>query len=131
MVVFDNCPFGESYRHRQVLITNHPVFALLSKNCDGMREHAVVTSQVPAWNVSQYSKGFCDAYASLVRGAVDATASRNARVHCLGAQLHKLHDGVQPSNPLTMGSEFMDESMLDEMRLNPVGVGRPMGIQHW
>ena len=41
-IVFDNCRFGAEYRHRQILITNEPAFALLGPYCTyarGVRDH--------------------------------------------------------------------------------------------
>ena len=43
MLTWDNCEYYEVYRHRQVLITNHPDFANLSRDCDKMHTHVPIT----------------------------------------------------------------------------------------
>ena len=50
MLTWDNCEYDEVYRHRQVLITNHPAFANLSRDCDKMHTHVPITGKdgIPA-----------------------------------------------------------------------------------
>ena len=78
MITFDNCPYGELYRHRQVLITNLPILAQLSRNCGDLppHRHAVVGVDVPTGAVSPFSQAFCDEYAKLLKRTVHAPHSR-------------------------------------------------------
>ena len=47
LITFDNCQYGEQYRHRQCIITNAPWLAWLSRDCPGrvpgVHEHAVLS----------------------------------------------------------------------------------------
>ncbi len=61
--VFDNCRRGETYRHRQVIVTTMPCPAALAKDCEGGHQHdrigfdkPIQTREVPA-----YSMGFVKA----------------------------------------------------------------------
>jgi hypothetical protein len=58
VLTFDNCEYGETYRHRQCLITNQPWLAWLSRDCSGTHVHEQLSGAGrPTATVSPYAKG--------------------------------------------------------------------------
>ncbi len=59
LITFDNCVYGEIYRHRQCLITNQTWLAWLSRDCPGLsvdHAHAMISDDgIPTKNVSPYA----------------------------------------------------------------------------
>ena len=88
MLTWDNCAYGESYRHRQVLVTNAPFLAALSRDCSGDHEHVIVSPWAPgglkASAVSPFSLGLVRHWAALF-GAFVRAPSDQFCVHCSAA----------------------------------------------
>ena len=81
-ITWDNCMYGETYRHRQMLITNFPPFARLSRDCDMAtrpHEHTPIGFSRPlaTSDVATFADGFCKEYARLVKRFVKARTMDN------------------------------------------------------
>jgi hypothetical protein len=115
MVVFDNCAYGELYRHRQVLITNLPIMAQLSRNCQDLptHKHAVIGEDLPTGAVSPFSQSFCDQYVGLVKRAVNAKTVHSACVHCIGAEKFALGAAASPAHVLAPNAP--DDVTMEEL----------------
>ena len=81
---WDNCQFGEKYKHRQVMITNMPWLAPLARDCQGGHEHLKIGFgyDLRTTQVSPYAWGFCKEYASLLHEFVREPVDKRC-VHCL------------------------------------------------
>ena len=84
VLTWDNCEFGEAYKHRQVLITNMPWLAALARVCQGGHRHLKIgfDKDLRTEDVSAYSKGWCGEYARLSAAFVRSPADDKC-VHCL------------------------------------------------
>ena len=81
---WDNCEYGEKYKHRQIYLTNMPFLALLSKDCQGGHEHLQIGfgKALSTKAVEAYSLGWCREFARLFRKFVERP-SDDTCVHCL------------------------------------------------
>ena len=75
---WDNCRFGESYQHRQVLVTNQTYLSVLARDCPNTRtrkvhDHLTIgfDKDLRTSDVSAYSRGWCRAYAGAFKEFVD------------------------------------------------------------
>ena len=59
---FDNCMFGERYRHRQVLIVNQPWMMALCRDCDKSHKHLTIgfDGDIKTWQVSPFAAGLVE-----------------------------------------------------------------------
>ena len=86
MFTFDNCEYGEEYRHRQCLITNQPWLAELSRDCQRDHAHKLVTQHakgqkagvdyVPAHAVSPFSERLCTKWAELYQRGIEGPSAQ-------------------------------------------------------
>ena len=83
---FDDCQFGERYRHRQVLVTNLPCFARLSRDCDGRHEHLTLGfhKDLKTSAVTAFAWGLVREWARLF-GEFVAAPRRDYCIHCAAA----------------------------------------------
>ena len=60
---FDNCAYGEKYRHRQVLIVNQPWLMALCRDCDKQHEHLTIgfDGDLKTHQVATFSVGLVNA----------------------------------------------------------------------
>ena len=70
IVVFDNCQYGEEYRHRQCLITNAPWLLPISSDCPGQPIHSHANQigfgkMFSTKDVSAYCEGVVKKWANL------------------------------------------------------------------
>ena len=84
LFTWDNCQFGERYRHRQVLVTNLPCLAALAKDCPGNHTHLTIGfgKDLQTSDVSAYAVGWCKEYAQLFARFIRAPVEDRC-VHCL------------------------------------------------
>ena len=92
VLTLDNCAYGESYRHRQCLVTNGAMFALLAVDCDKSHTHTLIGFDKPikTHEVAAFSPGLCRAWAStfvsFLRLCTNAFGGTSAKtdvcVHC-------------------------------------------------
>ena len=84
VLTWDNCEFGEQYRHGQVLVTNMPWLAPLGRDCKGGHTHLRIgfTGDVRTDDVSPYSWGWCKEYAQLLSTFCREPVESRC-VHCL------------------------------------------------
>jgi hypothetical protein len=87
VLTWDNCMYGETYKHRQCYITNMWFLASLSRDCDNAQNaaeakphtHDVIAPQSgpgrSTKSVQAFSKQWCEKYALLVHSWVNAPAS--------------------------------------------------------
>ena len=81
---WDNCQYGEVYKHRQVLITNMPWLAPLAKDCTGGHEHATIGfgGDLSTADVAAYPLPWRKAYAKHMKEFVQEPVEKCC-VHCL------------------------------------------------
>jgi hypothetical protein len=76
LIVFDNCGYGEHYRHRQCLITNQPWLAWLSRDCPGASathmHHKISDGGIPTPLVSPHASKLVEHWAKLFKDSVQA-----------------------------------------------------------
>ena len=82
VLTFDSCQYGMPYRHRQLIVTNQPWMAFLSKDCPGNHEHIHVGSaEFPTHKVAAFATALVKHWATLFATFVKAP-DRDRCVHC-------------------------------------------------
>ena len=72
-VTFDNCEYGEEYKHRQVILTNAPWLVKLSRDCAQDHRHALLGfgGDLPTKAAASFSTEMCRVWAKAFADYVD------------------------------------------------------------
>ena len=86
---WDNCQYGETYQHRQIMVTNMVFLAALARDCPNtpsnkVHDHLTIGfgADLSTKDVSAYAWEFCRQYAKRVKEFVTEPVESRC-VHCL------------------------------------------------